>query len=140
MKEHDEVIEAAGGLVWREEPDGKKIAIIHRTRYGDEWTLPKGKMKKGETLLEAAKREVCEEIGLRNPKIGSYAGNISYTVEGKPKIVHFWNMVVEEEWKFGKTKEVDRIRWLPIPEALKILDHPKERALLNNVLTKKLGV
>ena len=30
-----ELIEAAGGLVWREDVDGKKIVLVHRkNRYG----------------------------------------------------------------------------------------------------------
>ena len=85
----EEVIRAAGGLVWRNDSRTQKVAIIHRVRYGDEWTLPKGKLEKNETWLQAAKREVSEEIGISQGKlkIVSFAGGIVYLVEKKPKIV-----------------------------------------------------
>ncbi len=52
-------VEAAGGIVER---DGR-IAVVHRPRY-DDWSLPKGKLDRGETFEQAALREVHEETGL----------------------------------------------------------------------------
>ena len=57
MEQHEK---AAGGVVVR---DGE-VVVVHRPRYED-WTLPKGKLDPGETLEEAALREVEEETGLR---------------------------------------------------------------------------
>src|SRR4051794_40544792 len=68
-----DVIRAAGGLVWRDSPHGKLLAIVHRRRYGDEWSLPKGKLKKHETWLEAARREVQEETACR-VQVDGFAG------------------------------------------------------------------
>jgi 8-oxo-dGTP pyrophosphatase MutT (NUDIX family) len=59
-KHKSSVIQAGGGLVWRESRAGREIAIIHRPRY-DDWTFPKGKLHKGETWEQAALREVEEE-------------------------------------------------------------------------------
>jgi len=58
-----EVIEAAGGVVFN--PD-KEILLIHRRGF---WDLPKGKIDEGETVREAALREVEEETGIRNINI-----------------------------------------------------------------------
>lgn len=52
-------IEAAGGVVKNEKGD---ILFIHRL---SKWDLPKGKIDIGETPLEAAKREIREECGLK---------------------------------------------------------------------------
>ena len=38
--------------------------VVHRPRY-DDWSLPKGKLDRGEHPLDAAVREVAEETGLR---------------------------------------------------------------------------
>lgn len=53
-------IEAAGGVVWKED---KKILFIKRL---GKWDLPKGKLEKGESLEEASVREVEEETNLKN--------------------------------------------------------------------------
>src|SRR5262249_58956904 len=55
---HSEVIRAAGGLVWRESPRGRQIAVVHRPKY-DDWTLPKGKLDPGESWQDGAVREVA---------------------------------------------------------------------------------
>lgn len=56
-------IEAAGGVVKNK---AGEILLIHRRGF---WDLPKGKIEKGETIEEAAVREVEEETGLTNVKI-----------------------------------------------------------------------
>lgn len=130
MKNETDVIQAAGGLVWRNSPRGKEVAIIHRVRYGD-WTLPKGKLKPGERWQDAALREVAEETGCK-VELGTFAGSVSYTVNGVPKIVLFWNMNLVGECEFQPSEEVGQLRWLPIQAALKRLDHPGERVLLQD--------
>ncbi len=134
-KDDVEVIEAAGGLVWRENEGARRIAIAHRTgRYGDEWILPKGKFDKSkdETLRDTAVREVYEETGCdkNELRIENFAGKICYLVENKPKNVLFWNMIAEGECKPTKSKEIKEIKWLPISEAVNMLSYPKEKALL----------
>ena len=53
----------------------RKVLLVNNTDGGG-WSLPGGKVEKGETLVEALKREVMEETGL-NAKIGDIA--VSYT-------------------------------------------------------------
>jgi 8-oxo-dGTP diphosphatase len=59
------MIEAAGGVIWR--PTGTahvEVLVVHRRRQQD-WSLPKGRLRRGETALACAIREVKEETGLR---------------------------------------------------------------------------
>lgn len=51
-------VRAAGGIVT--DADGNMLLI----RRNDRWDLPKGKVEPGETLLQAALREVGEETGV----------------------------------------------------------------------------
>lgn len=52
-------VRAAGGIVTA--PDGTMLLIQRNGR----WDLPKGKVEPGETLLQAALREVEEETGIK---------------------------------------------------------------------------
>jgi 8-oxo-dGTP pyrophosphatase MutT (NUDIX family) len=122
------VIQAGGGLVWRESRAGREIAIIHRPRY-DDWTFPKGKLHKGETWEQAALREVEEETNCR-ANLGDFAGCSCYHYEDLPKVVLYWHMQLLQEGEFTPSEEVDRLEWLPIEAALKKLSYAGERQLL----------
>ena len=60
LKRHTVYVRAAGGIVTAH--DGTMLLIQRNGR----WDLPKGKVEPGETLLQAALREVQEETGI-NP-------------------------------------------------------------------------
>lgn len=122
------VIQAAGGLLWRQSRNDRKIAVVYRSRYGD-WALPKGWREKGESFIDAAVREVVEETNCQ-VEIGDFAGCICYTVEGVPKIVLFWHMFLTGDCDFKPDKEVERLAWMNIPEALTKLTYEGERSLL----------
>ena len=84
-------IEAAGGVLWRYAADGLvEVALVHRPKY-DDWSVPKGKLKRREHLLLGAVREVEEETGAR-VSIGRPLGEIRYLKEGLPKRVRYWAM------------------------------------------------
>lgn len=121
-------IEAAGGLLWRESPRGKEIAVLHRPRY-DDWTLPKGKLEKGESWQDAALREVREETQC-DVILGQFIGCLSYSSRGLPKVVLFWHMDLESARPFEPNAEVDRLLWLETEEAMERLSHGNDRELL----------
>ncbi len=125
----NEVIQAAGGLVWRSSPRGRELILIHRTRYGPEWALPKGKLDPGEGWLQAAVREVEEETGCR-AQVEAFAGGSVYAVNGMPKVVLYWHMELQEQGPVQDTREVADLRWVSADEALGLLTHANERALL----------
>ncbi|MEL4308101.1 NUDIX hydrolase [Joostella sp. CR20] len=60
------LVVAAGGLVKNKE---EEILFIFRN---GKWDLPKGKVDKGETIEDAAIREVEEETGVKKLKIDSF--------------------------------------------------------------------
>lgn len=54
---------AAGGVVWRRNEKGDiEVLLEHRKRY-DDWSIPKGKVDPGESLVMTAIREIAEETG-----------------------------------------------------------------------------
>ena len=123
-----EVIEAAGGVLWRHLPTGMEVAIIHRSRY-DDWTLPKGKCKPGETWTETAVREVFEETSCI-ARLGDFIGGQVYTVNNMPKVVLYWHMDLIHEQGFTPNEEVDKLLWLPPHKAKKIMTYQVEKEFI----------
>lgn len=115
--------------MWKQTPEGRKVAVVHRARY-DDWSLPKGKMNEGESWEAAAEREVKEETGC-DARITGFAGSVSYEVKGRPKVVRFYTMEVLGESVFVPSEEVREVVWLLPGEALKRLDYKAERDLLS---------
>jgi 8-oxo-dGTP diphosphatase len=117
-------VRAAGGVVVR---DGL-VALVHRPRY-DDWTLPKGKLDRGESFEDAALREVDEETGLR-ARLVRELPSVNYEVRGRPKVVRYWLMEVESDEGFVVNDEVDEIRWVEPAEALALLTYDRDRDVL----------
>lgn len=71
------LIEAAGGLVLN---SSQELLVIKRLGH---WDLPKGKMEKGESIEETALREVMEECGIENLKLGNALPDTFHTYKLK---------------------------------------------------------
>jgi 8-oxo-dGTP pyrophosphatase MutT (NUDIX family) len=122
------MIRAGGGVVVREDNGVLEVVLVHRPAY-DDWTLPKGKAKKGESDEDCAVREVEEETGLRCA-LGEELPTTSHIDhKGRRKIVRYWLMRVRSG-KAGPRNEVDAVRWLPIVSAARVLTYPRDRVLL----------
>jgi len=128
------LVRAAGGLLWNE----GLLALIYRSRYGD-WTLPKGKLKPGESWEEAALREVREETGYRT-KLLAFAGAVAYETSKGPKLVRFWNMEpVGGDPEPIDASEVTQVVWLPPAETSQKLTYAVERALVESAALAAVG-
>jgi 8-oxo-dGTP diphosphatase len=125
------VIKAAGGILQRSTPRGDEVMVVYRKRHQD-WTLPRGKVKDGESFQEAAMREVEDETGC-SCRIGNYLGTISYSDNGVPKVVLFWKMTLVEEKGSRNNEQIGEALWLQVPAAIERLTHAQEKALLSRV-------
>lgn len=120
---------SSGGVVFRVVNDQFKVALISRGRV---WCLPKGLIEEGETAEETGLREVKEETGL-DGEIVEKIGTINYNFfRGKRyfKTVHFFLLKHVGGSVSDHDFEADKVRWFPIPEALKILTYVNERRIL----------
>lgn len=126
-------LRAAGGLVWRRGATGFELLLIRRDRHGgDEWSFPKGKLDPGEGFKEAALREVEEETGIRARSL-RFAGVMQYWVQGRNKVVCFWDMEAVGPGAGKDDGEVAETRWVTRDEALGLLSHEQNRELLRHL-------
>lgn len=124
-----EPILAAGAVLWRpEESTGTpEVAVIHRPRY-DDWSLPKGKLERGETEPVAAVREIEEETGFR-AHLGRRLASVSYPVGDTTKRVRYW-MARSVRGEFAANEEVDELKWLPAEDAMSQVHYALDRKVL----------
>jgi len=126
------VVRAAGGVVYRAGPGGEiQVAVIHRPVY-DDWSLPKGKIRRGEDEEAAALREVMEETGLRCSVERPLVSTEYVDRRGRSKVVSYW-MMRPIDGTFRPTGEVDELRWLPLSDAMSLLTYQRDRTLLGLV-------
>jgi 8-oxo-dGTP diphosphatase len=121
---------AAGGIVIRK--TARPLVGIVQLRKDKSWVLPKGKLKAGEQLLAAAKREVEEETGHEVTVLG-FLGTLSHVAENRHKIVQFWHMQASTIPVRPLMDDVRAVKWLPLRRAIETLSRPHERAFLSNV-------
>jgi 8-oxo-dGTP diphosphatase len=122
----DTPVEAAG------EPE---VCLVHRPKY-DDWSHPKGKLKRGEDALAGALREVEEETGHRATP-GAPLSTVKYYAGGRPKRVRYW-AARATAGAFTPNDEVDRILWLSPAAARNRLTQPQDRTLVDELLVRVL--
>lgn len=117
---------SAGGLVF--DRKGRVALVRERKRSGARrWTLPKGRLERGETLEEAALREVHEETGVR-ARITGYVD----VHEGKRSFVHYFRMEVV---RIGAPLDdrVEEVRFVAPARATELLRSSRDRRILRGV-------
>lgn len=115
--------------MWRRVDDHLEVLLVHRPRY-DDWSLPKGKLARGEDHATAALREVEEETGLRCT-LGVELPTTSYrNRNGRPKVVRYWVMT-PIDGQFIPSREVDEVRWVPVTEAVHMMTNDRDRIVVD---------
>lgn len=102
---------ASGGVVTNKKG---KVLFIYRNK---KWDLPKGKLKKGETIEEAALREVKEETGVKGLKIENFLQTTYHVFKTKGnyklKEVHWFAMRTNYSGKLKgqKSEGIEKVKW-----------------------------
>ncbi|MBN2176509.1 MAG: NUDIX hydrolase [Demequinaceae bacterium] len=134
---------AAGALVWRVREDSLQVLAVHRPRY-DDWSWPKGKTRRGETLPECAIREVFEETG-KQVMLGQVLPSVSYTLQnGHAKRVTYWSaettntahpaLLARPRYRLAPKREIDNTRWFTVEQARKMITMPSDLKVLDTLV------
>lgn len=127
---------AAGGIVLRKTEEGFSVLLIE-DGYGH-WIWPKGHQDKGETVEQAALREVNEETGLKDLVILGEAGRQEYTyISGDTRIdktVYIFIMRTGQKEYHAQTEEIKRCRWFSPVEALDIIEYRGSADILEKAI------
>ena len=119
---------SAGGVVFRRRDGRVEVALVGR-REPERWALPKGAPHQGESLEQAAAREVSEETGLEVRVIRPLA-EIGYwfVLRGVRhfKRVHFYLMEAVGGDVSLHDAEYDVVAWFPIEEARRRISYANE--------------
>jgi ADP-ribose pyrophosphatase YjhB (NUDIX family) len=103
-----------GVVVWR----GDQVLLIRRARppRAGQWGIPGGAQELGETLFEAARREILEETGLTIRPTGIVTAIDGIVRDGQGRVEYHYTLVeVSAEWVAGEAtarSDVDAARWV----------------------------
>ncbi len=125
--------QSAGGIIVRSVGGAWEVLIVQDMH--DAWTFPKGKIDGGETLKEAARREIQEEVGLTDLTIRETLPVVLYMYRRDGLISKTVQYYIFEsngsENLVNQTNEgIHNASWTPIERAIEIIGYPKTNAPL----------
>lgn len=132
---------SAGAIILREVEGDLKVALAHHPRATKAWVLPKGHVEEGETIEQAALREIYEETGLVDVRLIKHLGTIvreSQKSNGdvEQKTIHFYLAYAPEKSQSHIPPD-DRFvdpGWFSPVEALQLLPYEGEQTFLREHL------
>lgn len=124
---------SAGGVVVRSLA-GVWHALLIRDPYGN-WSLPKGHIEGGESLREAAAREVEEETGLAPEVVGPKIGTVDWTFgRGRGKVHKYCTFFLMRSRNGNTSPQLEEgisdCAWLPVPEAAARIAYDNTRSVV----------
>ena len=127
----------AGGIVINNK---QEVAIVNQNH--DSYSLPKGHVDKGESYLEAAKREIYEETGIKDLQyirnLGSYS-RYKIGLDGKDdlselKIIYIFLFTSNQVKLVPKDPHNPFARWVNIEQVQEYLTHKEDVKFFNDTL------
>lgn len=103
-------------------------------RHGGLWEFPGGKLEANETLLDAAGREMMEELGVSVVDVGSPL--LSVADPGSEFVIEFVPTTIKGA---PRCIEHSALRWLPLDELLSLQLAPSDRRFVEFLQTRSDG-
>ena len=129
---------SAGGVILNKDSD---VLIV--SQHGVSWSLPKGHIEAGEEVLDAAKREIWEETGIKNLTLIKYLGSYDrYKIGKDPRIddkserkkIELFLFETNEMALNPQDSDNPEARWVKPTEVSQYLTHEKDIAFFQSIL------
>jgi 8-oxo-dGTP pyrophosphatase MutT (NUDIX family) len=124
---------SAGGVIYRWSQGTAQVLLI-RDRY-QHWGFPKGHLEGAETAADAALREVEEETGLRELRLGPQLRTIDWYFRFRGRLIHkFCHFYLIESPEGDTCPQVEEgiteCIWLPLQQAIDSISYDNAREVL----------
>jgi 8-oxo-dGTP pyrophosphatase MutT (NUDIX family) len=130
-------------VVFRRDAEGTRVLLI-RDPY-DQWGLPKGHIETGETASAAALREIGEETGLTDLRLGEPLPTIDWYFRADGRLVHKFCHFFLVEAPHGdprprREEGISDCRWTSLEEALDRVSYDNAREVLRDAVNRLTAV
>jgi len=132
---------SAGAIILGEIEGELKIALAQHQRTDKIWVLPKGHVEDGESIEEAALREIHEEAGLDNVQLIMHLGTITRESikrngDVEQKTIHFFLAYALENIQPHTPTDLlfTEVGWFKPEQAIELLPYESDQAFLKEHL------
>jgi len=138
---------SAGAIIMREIAGELKLALAHHKNSVKEWVLPKGHVDPGESVEQAALREIHEETGLDRVQLVKHLGTIvrqSVKSNGdvEDKTIHYFLAYAlnNSQPQPPLDPRFTGVGWFSPHQAIELIPYEQDRAFLLEHLSPMLDV
>ena len=132
----------AGGVVFRHVGEGRTEILMIQDRLG-RWTIPKGHVEEGESLEQTALREVTEETGLHQLRLGEKLDKLHFFYRKEGKLIFMTTYVFLMEALGDSDNVIPEdsegivdAKWFDAGKALSLIEYRDTERLFRLALSK----